>query len=69
MKFKANKTVSVKVGSDLITLQAGEVVELPDMYAFNTAFDVVEETKVEPKEDAKVEKPATTKPTKKLSKR
>ena len=74
MKFKANQTVSVKVGKDLITLQKGEEKELPELYGLNPSLEAVESKKVEVKVEAKVEakvatKKATTKATKKAVKK
>lgn len=47
MKFKATKTVSVKLDGELFTLRAGQVKELPAKYGLNPSLEVVEE-KAEP---------------------
>ena len=46
MKFKANQTVSIKVGKDMITLQKGEEKELPESFGLNASLEVVESKQV-----------------------
>ena len=59
MKFKANQTVSIKVGKDMITLQKGEEKELPESFELNASLEVVEVKKA----------PLTKKASKKVSKK
>lgn len=67
MKFKAIKTVSVKVGKDLITLQKGAEKELPEKYGLNPSLEVVESKPIK-KAEVKTEE-VKAKPAKKATKK